>query len=304
MSATAAARPCPVCGASPSGAPVFVEGTLDPARLDGFSFASRKIPEFMSHRMVRCRSCDLVFVDRPPGQEELGRAYHQARYDSSEEAEDAALTYAAAIAPILAGLPRRGSALEIGAGTGAFLEHLQRAGFDTLCGIEPSAAAIEAAPLHRRAWLREAIFDEAVHAPQSFDLVCCFMTMEHVLDPGALARAVWRLLRPGGAFVIVTHDYRSMVNRLMGRRSPIVDVEHMQLFSAASARHLFEACGFRHIGQRPLVNRYALKYWVRLLPLPASIKPRIATAAAGQRLGQVRIGLNVGNLFTSGIRPA
>lgn len=63
MPAPAPARPCPVCGASPKGAPVFVEGSIDPARLDRFSFASRKMPEFMSHRMVRCRTGRLWVAD-------------------------------------------------------------------------------------------------------------------------------------------------------------------------------------------------------------------------------------------------
>src|SRR5262249_26899851 len=156
-------------------ASVFLEENIDQAKLSAMSFASRKEPEFMSHRLVLCPTCDLVYVDRPPGGDELARAYHMADYDSAEEANDAALAYVKAIQPILEKLPRKEAALEIGTGTGIFLEYLSRAGFTTLVGVEPSAAAIAAAPAHRRAWIREGIFEEDAYQPESFDLVCCFM---------------------------------------------------------------------------------------------------------------------------------
>jgi len=256
----------------------------------------------MNYRLVRCTVCDLVYVDRPPKEEELAQAYHAAEYDSAEEANDAARAYGRAIDPVLKSLARRDSALEIGTGTGAFLEQLAGAGFSTLVGIEPSRAALAAAPPHRRAWLREAMFVESDFAPASFDLVCCFMTMEHVRDPLAITRAAMRLLRPGGAFVIVTHDYRSLVNRVLGRRSPIIDVEHMQLFSASSSRYLFESCGFADITIRRFVNSYSLRYWVRLLPLPRQVKHAAAGLLAKSRVGNMKLGFNVGNSMTAGFK--
>ena len=139
--------------------------------------------------MVRCRICDLAYVDRPPSIEDLAASYHAADYDSAEEAEDAADAYARAIEPLLAKLIHRGTALEIGTGTGAFLERLSMLGSNTLVGIEPSPAAIAAAPSHRRVWIREGIFEDNDLEPESFDLVCCFMTLEHVQNPGALVAA-------------------------------------------------------------------------------------------------------------------
>ena len=303
MSLPHPSRHCPVCDASADGAQVFVDETVDPSRLNGFSFSSRKTPEYMSHRMVRCLGCDLVYVDRPPRQDELARAYHQADYDSSEEANDAAAAYIKALAPLLSRLPQRSSALEIGTGTGIFLDHLRQAGFDTLIGVEPSRAAIDAAPPHRRDWIRETIFVEEDFAPASFDLICCFMTMEHVLDPGQIARSAMRLLRPGGAFVTVTHDYRSIVNRVLGRRSPIVDIEHMQLFSTASAMRLFERCQYTQVSARAFVNTYPLRYWTRLAPLPGPAKRSLAGALSGLGLNGLKLSFNVGNTVTSGFKP-
>ncbi len=299
-----APRPCPVCGQGSAKAQLFAQETIDPARLTRFSFASRKEPEYMSHRLVRCADCDLVYADLPPAEDELAQAYHDAGYDSADDADDAAAAYLRAIAPVLAKLEHRDSALEIGAGTGVFLEHLERAGFSRLAGVEPSRSAIEAAPARRQAWIRQAMFDERDYAAESFDLVCCFMTMEHVRDPGAIARSAWRLLRPGGAFVTVTHDHRSLVNRVLGRRSPIIDIEHMQLFSPRSTRFLFEHCNYREVQVTTFVNVYALRYWLRLLPLPARPKRLAGAALSALGLGRLKLPCNVGNMLTAGWKPA
>ena len=190
-------RSCPLCGSGSNQAVPFLSDTRDESRISLSSFASRKVPEYMSHAMVRCMVCDLAYVDRPPSVATLAASYHAADYDSAQEAEDAADTYARAIKPVLAQLHGRASVLEIGTGNAAFLERLGVEGFKQLVGIEPSRAAIAAAPAHRAAWIREGIFVEAEFRPESFDLICCFMTLEHVQDPGAIVASAHRLLRPG-----------------------------------------------------------------------------------------------------------
>lgn len=297
-------RSCPVCGTGSLEAKPFLKANVDLSRLDEFSYASRKTPEYMNLNLVQCPTCDLVYADEPPSQADLARAYHVADYDSADEADDAAAAYLLAMQPLLKALPARGSVLEIGTGTGVLLEHLKRQGFAEVVGVEPSAAAVAAAPQHRRAWIREGVFEEQNFAPESFDLVCCFMTMEHVVDPKVIALAAFRLLRPGGAFVTVTHDYRGRLNRLLGRRSPIIDIEHMQLFSDPSIRTLFETTGYREVRVEPLINRYAFRYWWRLAPAPGPVKRAVAKGAEAVGLGGVKLGLNVGNSMTSGLKPA
>ena len=297
-------RSCPICRTSAEQARLFLDENFDAKRLSALSYASRKTPEFMCLRMLQCPKCDLVYAETPPMQSELAKAYELADYDSSQEANDAASTYVDAISPILQRLPERRSALEIGAGTGIFLECLKERGFVQLSGVEPSAAALAAAPEHRRAWIREGIFEESEFAPGSFDLVCCFMTLEHVFDPAELVAAAWRLLRPGGAFVSVTHDYRGFLNRLLGRHSPIVDIEHMQLFSPRSIEALFERGHYRSVGSSTFRNSYALRYWLRLAPLPGGLKTAAGRVADKLGLASRKLSFNVGNTLAWGFKPA
>lgn len=297
-------RHCPVCHTDFEKATLFVRNNIDPARLSGFSFASRKEPEYMCHRLVQCPTCDLVYADQPPGEDDLAHAYHAADYDSSEEANDAAKAYILAIQPTLDMLARRQSALEIGTGTGAFLDYLSREGFTELVGVEPSSAAIAAAPECRQPWIREGMFEEKNFVPESFDLICCFMTMEHVRDPNVIASAALRLLRPGGAFVTVTHDYRSPINRLLGKRSPIIDIEHLQLFSERSVRYLFERAGYANVTVNSFVNAYSLRYWMRMAPLPHGLKHGISNLMSAFGIGHIKLGVDVGNHITAGFKRA
>jgi SAM-dependent methyltransferase len=295
-------RPCPVCQTEAKFARPFMEKNFDSSKLSALSFASRKPPEFMCHRLVRCPRCDLVYADEPVDQDVLARAYHASDFDSAEEADDAADSYVEALRPLLATMRSKESVLEIGSGTGAFLERLLPFGFTRLVGIEPSAAAIAAAPPNRRGWLRESIFREQDHAPESFDLICCFMTLEHVRDPGLLTQSVARLLKPGGVFAAVVHDHRSLVNRVLGKRSPIIDIEHMQLFSRPAMEHLFKAAGLEKTSMTSFRNRYALRYWLRLMPLSTACKKRLDARIDKWGIAGAKIGLNVGNMMCHGSR--
>ena len=294
-------RTCPICNASSEGGREFLPHNIDENKVSALTFASRKPPEFMSHRMVICPSCDLAYVPSPPDEATLHTSYHQADFDSGEEAEDAARSYSLALRKVLRASVGRDTALEIGAGNGAFLEQLKNLGFAKPMGIEPSKAAIQGGETTLN--ILHGIFDEQDYAPASFDLIACFMTLEHVLDPKVVSDACFRLLRPGGVFVSVTHDRRSLVNTLLGRNSPIVDIEHMQLFSRRSILELLSSSQFQDCGAFRFKNRYSIKYWLRLSPAPDRLKRVLAKTFAAAGIGSIKLSLGVGNTFAWGFRP-
>jgi len=281
---------------------LFIKENIDKSKLSEFSYSSRKDPEYMCYRLVKCSQCELVYSIKPPDESKLAKAYHSAAYNSSDEASDAALSYLNAVKPVLDKLTRRLSVLEIGTGNGIFLERLQDEGFTELVGIEPSSAAISSAPTHRLPWIRKGMFDEKEFPAESFDLICCFMTMEHVRDPDIVAQAAFRLLRAGGVFITVTHNYQSLVNRLLGKHSPIIDIEHLQLFSEDSMRFLLENTDYSEVEVKTFKNTYSLQYWIRLLPLPTLIKHGSIKLMAFLGLSNRKVALNVGNIISSGFK--
>lgn len=294
-------RACPVCG-SGDDSRLFATQRLDFDALDEHAFASRKRPEHMRLRLVECPVCDLAYASPVPAPEALARAYDEAAFDSAEEARHAAATYAHELRELLTALPERRGALDIGTGEGAFLGELLKLGFAEVGGVEPSRAPIEAADPALAPLIEHGMFAADTREPGSLSLVTCFQTIEHVPDPAQLVRDAAAQLRPGGVFAIVCHDRRAPLNRLLGMRSPIIDVEHMQLFSPRSVEELLRRAGLRDVGRRTIRNRYPLRYWARLLPLPGRLQGPLAAGLERGGLGRRPLSLGVGNMLAWGRR--
>lgn len=295
-------RTCPLCGSSDTGN-IFAEANYQLDQLDSFAFASRKMPEYMHYRLIDCPDCDLLYANPLPKEDYLAEGYGEAAYDSGVEAHFAADTYAGLLPGIAARLPDRHGALDIGAGDGAFLESLLQHGFDGVVGVEPSRAPIAAARQDVRPLLREGIFRAEDYAPESLSLVTCFQTLEHLSDPQQMTRAVSGLLKPGGAVYFICHNRRAISARILGRKSPIFDIEHLQLFSPKSARYLLDKNGFTDVRVTSIVNRYPLRYWLRLLPLPQGLKHSLIATLDRMGLGNVSLPVPVGNLAVVGFKP-
>lgn len=295
-------RACPICG-SDSQYSVFKEASFDASRWDRFAFSSRKTPEYMHYRLLECRRCDVLYANPLPTRESLEAAYREAAFDSGEEARHASDAYARFLPMILPRLPRADAALDIGTGDGAFLEHLVGAGFERVVGVEPSRAPVEAARPAVRGLIRQCPFRASDFEKQSFSLVTCFQTLEHVYDPLALCQSAFDLLHPGGAVLLVCHDRRALSARVLGTRSPIFDIEHLQLFSRDSLSYALRQAGFASVATHSVVNRYPLSYWVKLFPLPGSAKTPALAALKRSGLGRVTLPLAAGNFAAIGYKP-
>src|SRR5262245_59077056 len=112
-------RACPLCGATDQSR-VVAESTVETDRLDGFAFASRKLPEYMHHRLLTCASCDLVYASPIPSSDSLAKAYEEAAFDSSNESLSASRTYGRFLPALVEALPDLVGAVDVGTGDGAF----------------------------------------------------------------------------------------------------------------------------------------------------------------------------------------
>jgi SAM-dependent methyltransferase len=294
-------RACPVCG-SDSQYRVFEEAAFDASRWDRFAFSSRKTPEYMHYRLLECGRCDLLYANPLPTRQALEAAYREAAFDSGEEARHASEAYAALLPDILAQLPRRRAALDIGTGDGAFLEHLVRSGFERVVGVEPSRAPVEAARPSVRGLIRQGPFRPEDFDTGSFSLITCFQTLEHVYEPLLLCKSAFELLHPGGALLLVCHDRRALSARVLGTRSPIFDIEHLQLFSRQSLTYALRVAGYGDIRTQTVINRYPIAYWAKLLPFPQPIKGGVLAALKRSGLGRAPLSLSAGNFAAAGYK--
>lgn len=279
-----------------------MESRVNLDALDGFAFASRKLPEYMHFALALCRNCDLVFADSVPQSDWFQASYREADFDAVSESHFAARTYGFELARVLPRLKQKRDALDIGAGDGAFLSELVSVGFSEVIGIEPSIEPVTRALPSVKHLIRNDFFRPDDFAPESFDLITCFQTLEHLEDPRALSDAAFKLLRPGGMLLTVTHNFRAPLARLLGQRSPIYDIEHLQLFSPCSLTRLYQQSGFTDIDVRSLRNAYPLSYWLKLMPLPNGIKHSLLAKIPKSKIGQLIVAARVGNIVAAGIK--
>lgn len=285
------ARDCLICGRS---ALIAYPEKIDPAKMSEFTYASRKRPELMHYEYRHCRKCRLLFASNLPDVHDLITAYHEASFDSERESLMAARTYVKALGDTL----RPGiTVLDVGCGDGTFLAACLTEGAAAVQGIEPSPAAVGVAPSQ----VRQAIFvgaHEQFESDRKFDLITLFQTIEHIRDPLDFIHSMKRLAAAGGHLAIACHDYRSPVNRLLGERSPIFDIEHLQIFSRDSVTELLKKAGLEVVSVRSYANTYPLSYWARLSPLPAMVKDSASLRVSP--LGRLPISLRVGNIMAIG----
>lgn len=295
-------RRCPVCGSGDESR-VFA-ANIAPRALDRYAFASRKEPEYMHYRLVNCPVCDLLYANPAPQEVSLAEAYAGAAYDSAAEARYAARTYASFLPQIASRLPSRDGLLDIGAGDGAFLAEAIKRGFRNVVGVEPSAAPIASASPGMRRLIRQDIFRGGDYTPGQYSLVTCFQTIEHVGSPLALCRDAHGLLRAGGALFLICHNRKSLSARLLGKRSPIFDIEHLQLFSPSSVENMLRRAGFGAVVVHSVYNRYPLGYWFRLLPFPRRAKHLALAALDRTGMARLPVILPAGNIAAVGYKVA
>ena len=149
------------------------------------------------------------------------------------------------------------SLLDLGCGTGVFLDQARQAGYG-VSGVEVSGYAGERARARGLEVTVGAV--ETWTVPQaSFDVITMWDVIEHLRDPVAVVQVAARGLKPGGVLALSTGDIDSWCARLSGRGWHLFNLpEHLFFFSSRSLHLLLEHAG--------LVSRQSVREtnWVPL----------------------------------------
>ena len=113
---------------------------------------------------------------------------------------------------------------------------------------------------------------ERFEGESEFTVITCFQTVEHLNDLDGLITKSKKLLVNEGHLALVCHDRFSIVNRILGEKSPIFDIEHLQIMNKVGVKLLLKRHGFVDVKVRPISNKYPIAYWLLLSPIPKVAK--------------------------------
>jgi SAM-dependent methyltransferase len=293
---------CAICGTEGNTAELY-PANFDLQALNPAVFSARRLPDRVHYRLMKCKTCGLVRSDPIADPALLAQLYHESTFTYKDEVADLKRTYGRYLAKLDEYAARKDTLLEIGCGNGFFLQQALAQGYRSVRGVEPSRAAVsQAAPEVRDSIVCD-LMRLGLFAPGEFDVICLFQVFDHVPDPGTLLDACFAALRPGGLVLSINHNITAVSARLLGKRSPIVDIEHTYLYSPATMARIFGAHGFGIRGAGSVRNQYALRYLVRLLPLPAGPKRAALDWLQRHAIGGVRLWVPLGNLYLVAQKP-
>jgi len=143
--------------------------------------------------------------------------------------------------------PQRGKLLEVGSSLGYLLAAFCKDGWDGL-GVEPYFQGCRYAREELGLEVKSAILETAEIPDESYDVVILNHVIEHLDNPLGTLRAVNRVLKPGGHFVIETPRYDTLTFKLLGRRERSINcLGHIYFFTTQTLKNLYEAAGFEQV---------------------------------------------------------
>jgi SAM-dependent methyltransferase len=216
----------------------------------------------------RCPSCALTWRSEFPDSAELAALYGDDYFerwgiDAPERlAEVRAMkesTYRAFFEEI-AVYRADGKLLDLGCALGFLLGVARDRGY-AVWGLDLNESAIDEARREFGDRVHAGPLDDGAFPGECFDVVTLIDVLEHVPDPATLLGAVAARLSPGGVAVAVLPDTSSAVARLLGRRWPHYNPEHLYYWSAASLQRFLEGKGWRVLAlRRGLRKTFTARY--------------------------------------------
>jgi SAM-dependent methyltransferase len=292
---------CAICGTFGHAREVF-PASFDPSALDPVLFSARRTPDGVHFRMARCESCGLLRSDPVASSGALAALYEKSTFDETE-VPNLRRTYGHYLSRLDRYGAVKGSLLEIGSGTGFFLAESLARGYSRVVGVEPSISAGQLTVDDPRIEIVTGVMTPGLFPREAFDVICLFQTLDHLPDPAAVLDECLVVLKSNGLLLALNHDVEAWSARLLGERSPIIDIEHTYLYSRRTMRRLVADRGFDVLDVGRALNRVSIHHLAHLAPFPRGLGASFRRRLAGSRLGAVTIWAPLGNLYLIARRP-
>lgn len=202
-----------------------------------------------------CSKCTLRFTQNVPRAEDINRYYQSDNYISHSDTASGfinklyhlvrkrTLVQKKKLVEKMTG-KGTGNILDVGCGTGAFLNTMKEAGWQ-VTGLEPDAMAAKKAT---ELYGIEPMSSEKLYelTPGSYDAITLWHVLEHVHDLHGYIKKLKSLLKPDGKILIAVPNYTSYDAVKYQQFWAAYDVpRHLYHFSPASMKQLFALHSFK-----------------------------------------------------------
>jgi ubiquinone/menaquinone biosynthesis C-methylase UbiE len=204
--------------------------------------------------IVQCAACGFHFTNPRPEEAESGKYYQSEDYISHSDTRKGLINnlyhYARKFTlkkklKLVTSVSKKqqGNLLDLGCGTGAFLNICKESGWKVQ-GIEPSAEAREVAKKSYGLNLNDVNTWEKF-PDNSLDVVTAWHVLEHIYKLEDEVKQVKRTLSSGGTFVVALPNCSSADAEFYGKYWAAYDVpRHIWHFAPADVKRFFEKQGF------------------------------------------------------------
>jgi len=216
---------------------------------------------------VSCKNCGQLYLNPRPTKEFIS-IYYPANYESFVFKKLDEVSKLKRIS-INYGLYKRcrlvltyrshGRLLDIGCGSGQFLDAMRKRPGWSVAGIDTSPIAVSAARELLGLEVYRSDIDSAPFPPASFDVVTMWDVFEHLYDPLHALETIRNLLKPDGVLIIRTPSLDSWDAALFGRCWAGLDPpRHLAVFSRSTLYRVLQRGGFRILKQHAGGGGYAI----------------------------------------------
>lgn len=208
--------------------------------------------------LLRCKRCTHAFAPPESAEQDLAALYTE-KYFAGEEYQDYLADRDVAqrnfrsrlrILDSFTNPDRHRRLFEVGSAYGFFLE-VAKARFDTVQGIDVSAAAVSYARVQLGLDVVCADLLSYDLSGRDFDVVCMWDTIEHLARPDLYIEKLAEHMRSGALLALTTGDFGSLNARMRRTKWRLMHPpSHAHYFSPASIRTLLDRFGFEVIYRR------------------------------------------------------
>jgi len=262
---------CPICE-SDYNYKILYKKNFKLSNLNTKIFSARRLPDKIHYQLVKCNKCGLVRSTPTVDIKYLNLLYKKSLLTYDDEINNLTTTYINSIKSILKKLPKDAKILEIGCGNGFVLKAVYDLGYKNVFGIEPSTDAYNKLNLKIKKNVKNNILKPGLLNKEIFDFIFFFQTLDHIPDPNKFLKECHNLLKINGHIFAFNHNIDSFSAKLLGEKSPIIDIEHTFLYSPKTIKTIFKKNGFATNKDYSPKNILSIKHLFWLLPIPKKIK--------------------------------